>query len=76
MRPFSRFLRPSTDTGPPFLYGDSDTVPDLVAFYDTLGYGGHIFHLNPRAHQQWHSPSSWKMKRDFYLDIYTILNRI
>ena len=26
-----------TDTGPPFLYGDSDTPPHLVAFYDTLG---------------------------------------
>ena len=25
------------DTGPPFLYGDSDTHPHLVAFYDTLG---------------------------------------
>ena len=28
------------------------------------------------VHQQWHSPSSWNMKRDFYLDVYTILNRI
>ena len=26
-----------TDTGPTFLYGDSDTPPHLVAFYDTLG---------------------------------------
>ena len=26
-----------TDTGPSFLYGDSDTPPHLVAFYDTLG---------------------------------------
>ena len=26
-----------SDTGPPFLYGDSDTPPELVAFYDTLG---------------------------------------
>ena len=26
-----------TDTGPPFLYGDSDKPPHLVAFYDTLG---------------------------------------
>ena len=26
-----------TGTGPPFLYGDSDTPPHLVAFYDTLG---------------------------------------
>ena len=24
------------------------------------------------VHQQWHSPSSWNMKRDFYLDVYTI----
>ena len=29
--------RPSTDTGPPFLYGDSDTPPHLVAFYDHAG---------------------------------------
>ena len=26
-----------TDTGPPFLYGDSDTPPHLVSFYDTIG---------------------------------------
>ena len=26
-----------TDTGPPFLCGESDTPPHLVAFYDTLG---------------------------------------
>ena len=26
-----------TDTEPPFLYGDFDTPPSLVAFYDTLG---------------------------------------
>ena len=25
-----------TDTGPPFIYGDSDTPPHLVAFYDTI----------------------------------------
>ena len=24
------------------------------------------------VHQQWHSPSSWNMKRDFYSDVYTI----
>ena len=29
--------RPSTDTGPTFLYGDSDTLLQFVAFYDTLG---------------------------------------
>ena len=34
-----------TDTGPPFSYGDSDTPPQLVAFYDTLGYGGRILDL-------------------------------
>ena len=28
---------PITDTGPPFLYGDSDTPPPLVAFYDHAG---------------------------------------
>ena len=26
-----------TDTGPTFLYGDFDTPPQLVAFYDMLG---------------------------------------
>ena len=26
-----------TDTGPSFLYGDSDTPPNLIALYDTLG---------------------------------------
>ena len=26
-----------TDMGQPFLYGESDTPPHLVAFYDTLG---------------------------------------
>ena len=36
-----------TDTGPPFLYGDSDTPPQLVPFYDTLD-GGRILDLNPR----------------------------
>ena len=28
------------------------------------------------GHKQWHSPSSWNMNRDFYLDVYTILTRI
>ena len=28
---------PSTDTGPTFLYGDSDTPYHLVAFYDHAG---------------------------------------
>ena len=32
-----RRARPSTDTGPSFLYGDSDTPPHLVAFYDHAG---------------------------------------
>ena len=35
-RVFKR-ARPSTDTGPPFLYGDFDTPPYLVAFYDQAG---------------------------------------
>ena len=34
---FFNSVRPSTDTGPAFLYEDSDTPPQLVAFYDTLG---------------------------------------
>ena len=28
------------------------------------------------VHQQWHSPSSWNIKRDFYWDVNTILNQI
>ena len=28
------------------------------------------------VHQQWHSPSSWNIKRDFYSDVYTILRYI
>ena len=38
-----------TDTGPLFLYGDSDTPPHFVVIYDTLGYGGCILDLNPRC---------------------------
>ena len=38
-------LAPTRD--PPFLDDDSDTPPQLVAFYDTLGYGGHILDLTP-----------------------------
>ena len=34
---FFNVARTSTDTGPPFLYGDSDTPPHLVAFYDHFG---------------------------------------
>ena len=36
-----------TDTGPPFLYGDSDTPPHLVALYDTLGIRRMYSRLNP-----------------------------
>ena len=44
------FARPSTDTGPTFLYGDSDTPPNLVAFYDHAGETEmHILDLTPRA---------------------------
>ena len=32
-----------TDTGQPFLYGDSDTLPQLVAFYDHAGYTEDVF---------------------------------
>ena len=35
------------DTGPPFLYGDSDTPPHLVAFYDTLGIRRTYSRLTP-----------------------------
>ena len=38
-----------TDTGPPFLFGDSDTPPHLVAFYDTLGIRGTYSRLKPPA---------------------------
>ena len=38
-----------TDTGPPFLYGDSDTPPHLVAFYDTLGIRRMYSRLKPPA---------------------------
>ena len=36
-----------TDTGPPFLYGDSDTPPHLIAFYDTLWIRRMYSRLNP-----------------------------
>ena len=36
-----------TDTGPPFLYGDSDTSPHLVAFYDPLGIRRTYSRLKP-----------------------------
>ena len=36
-----------TDTGPPFLYGDSDTPPHLVAFYDMLGIRRMYSRLTP-----------------------------
>ena len=37
-----------TDTGPTFLYGDSDTPPHLVTFYDTLGIRTTHSRLKPR----------------------------
>ena len=37
-----------TDTGPTFLYGDSDTPPKLVAFYYELGIRMTYSQLNPR----------------------------
>ena len=47
---FFNRARPSTDTGPTFLYGDSDTPPHLVAFYDHAGDTEvHILDLTPRA---------------------------
>ena len=53
LRRISRFLAwhyTSTDTGPTFLYGDSDTPPHLVAFYDHAGDTEvHILDLTPRA---------------------------
>ena len=38
-----------TNTGPPFLYGESDTPPHLVAFYDTLGIRSTYSRLKPPA---------------------------
>ena len=38
-----------TDTGPSFLYGDSDTPPYSVAFYDTLGIRRKYSRLKPPA---------------------------
>ena len=38
-----------TDKGPSFLYGDSDTPPHLVAFYDTLGRRRMYSRLKPPA---------------------------
>ena len=38
-----------SDPGPPFLYGDSDTPPHLVAVLARWGYGGRILDLNPPA---------------------------
>ena len=38
-----------TDTGLPFLYGDSDTTPLLVAFHDTLGIRRMFSRLQPPA---------------------------
>ena len=40
--------RPSTDTGPPFLYGDSDKPPHIAALYDTLGKRRTYSPLKPR----------------------------
>ena len=36
-----------TDTEQPFLYGDSDTPPHLIAFYDTLGIRRTYSLINP-----------------------------
>ena len=41
-----------TDTGPPFLVGDSDTPPNLVAFYVTLGIRRAYSRLKPPASSQ------------------------
>ena len=43
-----------TDTGPPFLYSDSDTQPHLVAFYDTLGIWRMYSRLKPLASSRGH----------------------
>ena len=40
------------DTGPTFLYSDSDTPPHLVAFYDTLGIRRTYSRLKPSASQR------------------------
>ena len=38
-----------TDTGQPFLYGDSDKPPQIVAFYNTLGIRRTYSRLKPPA---------------------------
>ena len=37
---------------------------------------GYMCPRDSLVHQQWHSPSSWNIKRGFYSDVYTILYRI
>ena len=46
-----------TDKGPPSLYGDSDTPPNFVAFYDTLGIRRTYSRLKPPASPQGQRPA-------------------
>ena len=61
--------RPSTDRGPTFLYGDSDTLPQFVAFYDTLGIRRtHSRHYTPgpsRGHIIWPFSNASHGRPDF-----------
>ena len=51
-----------TDTGPPFLYGDSDAPPHLNAFYDTLGIRRTYSRLIPRCpHGGWNVGQEYKI---------------
>ena len=34
---------------------------------------GYMCPRDSLVHQQWHSPRSWNIKRDVFLDVYTIL---
>ena len=51
--------------GPHFLYGDSDTPPHLVVFYDTLGIRRTHSRLNPRC-PHGGSPKSIKRSRTYF----------
>ena len=57
-----------TDTGPPFLYGDSDTPPHLIAFYDTLEIRRTYSRLKPPASSRGCCTSK---KKIFTLDLKT-----
>ena len=70
---FFKRARPRTDTGTPFLYGDSDTPPHLVAFYDHAGDTEvHILDITPGPSRGYFA---WKTKlRHVFFKQWVILN--